>query len=149
MVWIALIAFRVYQLELVKLERFHNSRALSSIVRGGIFLRKMPLDGSGFRVQQLWNRFRQNGRWAQKQSRMQWLRRPQAGLKGSDTGLFRACPFHAMSRSRKQFFPFGIIASGIGSRLGLTWKFFDSSHAPSRGSRISGWARGWSQRISM
>ena len=39
------------------LERFHNSRALSGIVRGGIFLRKMPLDGSGFRVQQLWNRF--------------------------------------------------------------------------------------------
>src|ERR1022692_2393537 len=38
------------------LERFHNSRALSGIVRGGIFLRKMPLDVSGFRVQQLWNR---------------------------------------------------------------------------------------------
>src|SRR5271157_3874949 len=38
------------------LERFHNLRALSGIVQGGIFLRKMPLDGGGFGVQQLWNR---------------------------------------------------------------------------------------------
>src|SRR5271157_4052218 len=39
------------------LERFHNSRSISSMVQGGIFLRKMPLDGSGFGVQQLWNRY--------------------------------------------------------------------------------------------
>jgi hypothetical protein len=38
------------------LKRFHNSRALSGIVQGGIFLRKMPLEGSDFGVQQLWNR---------------------------------------------------------------------------------------------
>jgi hypothetical protein len=34
-------------------ERFHNSRALSGIVQGGIFLRKMPLESSGFEIQQL------------------------------------------------------------------------------------------------
>ena len=38
------------------LERFHNSYALSGFVRGGIFLRKMPLEGGGLGVQQLWNR---------------------------------------------------------------------------------------------
>ena len=39
-------------------ERFHNSRAFSCIVQGGIFLRKMPLEVRGFKVQQLWNRYR-------------------------------------------------------------------------------------------
>jgi len=38
------------------LKRFHNSRALSDTVQGGIFLRKMPLESFGFGVQQLWNR---------------------------------------------------------------------------------------------
>jgi hypothetical protein len=39
-----------------RLERFHNLRALSGIVKGGFFLRKKPLYGSGAKVQQLWNR---------------------------------------------------------------------------------------------
>lgn len=39
----------------IDLERFHNSRALSSIQQRVIFLRKMPLAGAGFGVQQLWN----------------------------------------------------------------------------------------------
>jgi hydrogenase maturation protease len=38
------------------LVRFHNLRALSGIVKGGFFLRKKPLYGTGARVQQLWNR---------------------------------------------------------------------------------------------
>ena len=38
------------------LERFHNSHAHAGSVQGGIFLRKMPLDGGGFGVQQLLNR---------------------------------------------------------------------------------------------
>lgn len=38
------------------LERFHNSRALLEIVKGGVFLGKMPLEVGGFGVQQLWNR---------------------------------------------------------------------------------------------
>jgi hypothetical protein len=41
--------------EATALERFHNLRALSGIVKGGYFLRKKPLYGSGSRVQQLWN----------------------------------------------------------------------------------------------
>jgi hypothetical protein len=56
------------------LERFHNSRALSGIAQGGIYfhpsdedlslgapLMKMPLEGIGFGVQQLWNRCSQPG----------------------------------------------------------------------------------------
>jgi hypothetical protein len=39
----------------VILEWFHNSRAFSGILPGGIFLRKMPLEGSRFGVQRLWN----------------------------------------------------------------------------------------------
>ncbi|MGB6687295.1 MAG: hypothetical protein WBE76_05585, partial [Terracidiphilus sp.] len=38
------------------LERFHNSRVLFGVVKGGFFLRKKPLEGSGFGIQQLWNR---------------------------------------------------------------------------------------------
>ncbi len=40
------------------LERFHNLRAPILIVQGAIFLRKMPLESSGFGIQQLWNRYR-------------------------------------------------------------------------------------------
>jgi hypothetical protein len=43
-----------------KLERFQNSRALSRVAKGGIFLRKMPLGSSGSGVQQFWNRCRSN-----------------------------------------------------------------------------------------
>ena len=64
----------------------------------------------------------------------------QAALKESSTALFRPRPFPKIGRSRNEFFPFGIIASGTGPRLGLSLKFFDSSHAPSRGSQISGWS---------
>jgi len=38
------------------LERFQNSRALFRVVKGGIFLRKMPLGSSGSGVHQFWNR---------------------------------------------------------------------------------------------
>ncbi len=38
------------------LERFHNSRGLSCVVQGGIFLWRMPLESSDFGVKQLWNR---------------------------------------------------------------------------------------------
>jgi len=44
---------RVYRHILARrpiLERFHNTRALSGSVQGVIFLRKMPLKGSGLRV---------------------------------------------------------------------------------------------------
>ena len=44
------------------LERFHNSRTLSDAVQGGIFLRKMPHESSGFEVRQLWNRRRGRAR---------------------------------------------------------------------------------------
>jgi hypothetical protein len=62
---VAGIAIRVKLLALIAevpredlaFERFHNSRALSDIVQCGIFLRKMPLERSGFGVQQLWNRY--------------------------------------------------------------------------------------------
>jgi predicted deacetylase len=37
-------------------ERFHKLRALSGIEQGGFFLMKKPLSGSGFGIQQLWNR---------------------------------------------------------------------------------------------
>jgi hypothetical protein len=40
------------------LERFQNSRALFRVVKGGIFLRKMPLGSSGSGVHQFWNRCR-------------------------------------------------------------------------------------------
>jgi hypothetical protein len=40
-----------------RFERFHNSRGLSFIVQGGIFLRKTPLEDCGFGVQQLWTRW--------------------------------------------------------------------------------------------
>ena len=51
--------FCLANLRLGTLERFHISRALSGILRGGIFSRKMPLEsGGGFGVQQLWNRYR-------------------------------------------------------------------------------------------
>jgi hypothetical protein len=39
-----------------RLERFSNSCALAGIAQGGFFLRKTPLKGSGFGVQQLENR---------------------------------------------------------------------------------------------
>jgi glycine C-acetyltransferase len=42
------------------LERFHKIRALSGIKQGGFFLRKKPLSGSGFGIQQLWNRCEEN-----------------------------------------------------------------------------------------
>jgi hypothetical protein len=41
----------------VGLERFHNSRAVCSVAKGGIFLKKKPLEACGFGVQQLWNRY--------------------------------------------------------------------------------------------
>jgi hypothetical protein len=56
-----------------KIERFHNSRALSGIVQGGIFLRKMPLDGSGFGVQQLWIRCRPVRRIGAGKSALRWI----------------------------------------------------------------------------
>lgn len=37
-------------------ERFQNSLALLRAVKGGIFLRKMPLSNDGSGVQQFWNR---------------------------------------------------------------------------------------------
>ena len=40
----------------------------------------------------------------------------------------------------KEFLPEGTIARGIGVRSGRVWKFFDSNHAQSRGSWISGWS---------
>jgi hypothetical protein len=38
------------------LERFSNTRALTSSVQGGFFLKKKPLSGGGFGVEQLENR---------------------------------------------------------------------------------------------
>lgn len=43
-------------------------------------------------------------------------------------------PFTETGCSRKEFFPAGIIARGIGVRSGLPCRCFDSSHAHSRGS---------------
>jgi len=43
------------------LERFQNSCAPLRSVRGGIFLRKMPLSNRGSWVQQFWNRCNSRG----------------------------------------------------------------------------------------
>ena len=43
-------------------------------------------------------------------------------------------PFKETGCSLKEFFPAGIIARGIGARSGLLRRYFDSSHAQSRGS---------------
>jgi len=40
-------------LRLEHLERFHNLRTLSGIVKAGISLRKMPVENIGFKVLQL------------------------------------------------------------------------------------------------
>jgi hypothetical protein len=38
-------------------ERFSNSYTLTGLVKGGLFSRKRPLEGNGFGVQQLENRY--------------------------------------------------------------------------------------------
>ena len=70
------------------------------------------------------------------------LRAPERETQAADAGIgpirvrARATdwPFKETGWSLKEFFPTGIIARGIGSRSGLLWRCFDSSHAQSRGS---------------
>ena len=40
------------------LERFSNSRGVTNVVQGGFFLRKKPLEVSGFALHQLENRYK-------------------------------------------------------------------------------------------
>jgi hypothetical protein len=46
------------RLEVHALERFSNSRGVTNVVQGGFFLRKKPLEVSGFALHQLENRYR-------------------------------------------------------------------------------------------